>query len=148
MAAPRLIRYNSLAEFRRAATAWNDLWQRGLDERPHVVPPSACAESIAAWIDHFAPQSKFIALAVEHDGHLVAGLPLVQRRMKHTFSVGSLPVNASCWAGDLVVEPMADVAWALEIIAAEIRRLPWPLLWFDGAPLQSPRWSAFLEALG
>ncbi|MCC7084164.1 MAG: GNAT family N-acetyltransferase [Pirellulales bacterium] len=141
-----LVRFKSLAEFIPAIEAWNDLWRRSLNGAD-LTAPSASGESIQLWLQHFASSSRFVALAVEQDGQLVAALPLVERRVKGAFSVGSLPTNHWCWAGDLLVDPTADVGCALEMLAAEVRRLPWPLLWFEMAPLESPRWKAFLAAL-
>lgn len=147
MAAPKLIRYSNRAEFCEAMHRWDDLWQRSSDLPEDVSPPSAMGESILAWLDQFAPRDNFVVLGVEHDGQLIAGLPLVERRLKHTIAVGTLPWNPSGWAGDLLVDPMADMEWAVEMIAQEVRRLPWPLLWFDAVPLTAPRWAKFVAAL-
>lgn len=147
MSASKIIRYETLAEFRRAGDAWNDLWQRGQLSAADTTPPSACSESIGLWLEHFAPHCGFLGLAVERNGQLIAALPLVHQRMKHAIGVGSLPMNNWCWSGDLLVDPCADIEPALEMLAAEVRRAPWPLLWFEIAPLQSPRWQKFLAAL-
>jgi CelD/BcsL family acetyltransferase involved in cellulose biosynthesis len=39
------------------------------------------------------------------------------------------------------------VSAALSVLTAEIRRLPWPLLWFDAVPLKAWRWQQLLAAL-
>jgi CelD/BcsL family acetyltransferase involved in cellulose biosynthesis len=147
MSAPKLIRYETPAEFRGAAESWNDLWRRSLRDRGDLTPPSVAADSIGLWLEHFAPRGKFVALAVEQGGQLIAGLPLVEQRMKRAISVGSLPANNWCWAGDLLVDPAADANRALEMLALEVKRLPWPLLWFEVTPLDAPRWQKFLAAL-
>ncbi len=147
MPAPQLIRYETPTEFAQAVELWNDLWQRSSQNRADITPPSANGDSVKIWLDHFAQQAKFVALAIEQDGQLIAGLPLVERRMKHAFSIGSLPCNNWCWAGDLIVDPSADVDRALETLAVAVRRLPWPLLWFEVTPLETPRWQKFIAAL-
>jgi CelD/BcsL family acetyltransferase involved in cellulose biosynthesis len=86
-------------------------------------------------------------LTVRQDGDLVAALPLMQRRLGHTMAVGSLPSNTMCWAGDLLLDLSCDIASVLAVLAAEIRRLPWPLLWFDTIPAAAPRWKHLLAAL-
>ena len=88
-----------------------------------------------------------MALAVEQDGQLVAALPLMERSLARFISVGSLPSNTWCWAGDLLVDSTCDVSRVLAVLAEEIRRLPWPLLWMDAIPLEQPRWQHFLGAL-
>ena len=109
--------------------------------------PTGRAEFIADWVEQFAPQATFTALAVEHDGQLVAGLPLVERRVARLIKAGSLPSNSSCWAGGLLVDPTSNVADALSTLLSEVRRLPWSMLWFDMAPLESAGWRQFLAAM-
>jgi CelD/BcsL family acetyltransferase involved in cellulose biosynthesis len=138
----QIVRYESIATLRKAESAWDDLW-----ERSEATLPTGRAELIAQWLEQFAPQSKFIAVAVEQDGQLVAALPLVERRIKHLVSAGSLPRNDWCWAGDLLVDPEADVPRVLSALVDEIRRLPWPLLWFDTIPFEQPRWQQLLAVL-
>ncbi|HTQ39393.1 MAG TPA: GNAT family N-acetyltransferase [Pirellulales bacterium] len=142
MAAPRLVRFTSVASLRAGADQWDHLWQRS-----EGVLPNGSAELIAQWLEQFSPQANFTALAVQHDGQLVAALPLVQRRPARLVAVGSLPCNTWCWAGDLLLDLTSDVSTALAVLAAEIARLPWPLLRIDAAPLESRRWQHFLAAL-
>ena len=104
MAQPHIVRFQSIAALRSAAEDWNDLWQRTAG-----ALPTGRAELIADWLEQFAPQAKFVALAVEQDGQLVAGLPLVQRRVLRFSKAGSLPSNSHCWAGQLLVDQSADV---------------------------------------
>ena len=142
MSQPHIVRFQSIAALRSAAEDWNDLWQRTAG-----ALPTGRAELIADWLEQFAPQAKFVALAVDQDGRLVAGLPLVERRALKFSQAGSLPSNAHCWAGQLLVDQSADVRGALATMLSEVRRLPWPLLWFDMAPLESESWRQFLAAL-
>jgi CelD/BcsL family acetyltransferase involved in cellulose biosynthesis len=142
MSQPHIVRFQSVAALRGAAEDWNDLWQRTAG-----ALPTGRAELIADWLEQFAPQAKFVALAVEQDGQLIAGLPLVQRRALKFSKAGSLPSNSHCWAGQLLVDHTANARGALAAMLLEIRRLPWPLLWFDMAPLESETWRQFLAAL-
>jgi CelD/BcsL family acetyltransferase involved in cellulose biosynthesis len=142
MAAPHVVRYESLAALRTSAEDWDDLWQRSEE-----VLPTGSAALILDWLEQFAPRANFVALAVEQDGQLVAALPLVERRLAGMVSVGSLPCNNWGWAGDLLLDLTCDVPGALAVLAAEIRRLPWPLMWVDAIPLEQARWQHFLAAL-
>lgn len=142
MPALRVVRYDSVAALRDAEGAWDDLW-----ERSDATLPTGRAELIAQWIEQFAPQGRFIALAIEHDGQLVAALPLLERRIKRLVSAGTLPWNDWCWAGDLLVDPDADVPAVLSALVGEIRGLSWPILWFDTIPYETFRWRQLLAAL-
>jgi CelD/BcsL family acetyltransferase involved in cellulose biosynthesis len=142
MSQPHIVRFQSIAALRSAAEDWNDLWQRTTG-----ALPTGRAELIADWLEQFAPHVKFVALAVEQNGQLVAGLPLVERRALKFSKAGSLPSNSHCWAGQLLIDHTADVHSALATMLSEVRRLPWPLLWFDMVPLESEIWRQFLAAL-
>ena len=142
MAAPQLVQLDSIDAIRQAAPAWDDLWARS-----DVAVPVARAELVAQWIEACSAAGVVRALAVRQDGQLVAALPLVGGRVKRLVRVGRLPSNYWAWAGDLLLDPSADAGPVLETLATGIGRLPWPLLWLDAGPLQSPRWMQFVEAL-
>jgi CelD/BcsL family acetyltransferase involved in cellulose biosynthesis len=142
MAAPRLVQLDSVAVIRAAAPAWDDLWQRS-----DVALPIARAELVGQWLETTAPRATVRALAVEQDGQFVAALPLLGGRFKRLLSVGRLPTNDWSWAGDLLVDPTADVGSAMEMLAQAVGRLPWRLLWLEGVALESARWTAFAAAL-
>jgi len=142
MAAPQLILLDSLDAIRAAAPAWDDLWRRS-----DVAVPVARAELVAQWIEAASPQATVRGLAVRQDGQLVAALPLVGGRVKRLVRVGRLPSNYWAWAGDLLLDPSADAPPVLETLAAAVGQLPWPLLWLDAVPLQTPRWREFVAAL-
>ena len=55
----RLVRIDSLAEWRGQADAWDDLWSRSA-----VAVPTARAELIAQWLEEFAPGRPFCAFIV------------------------------------------------------------------------------------
>src|SRR3954466_3408393 len=88
MSAPRIVRFTSTVELLAAAGAWNDLWHR-----TSGVLPTGRAEFVANWVDHFAPQKSFAAIAVEQDGQFIAALPLVEQRKARCVRVGGLPQN-------------------------------------------------------
>ena len=141
MSQPHIVRFQSITALRSAAKEWNDLWQR----RPALADgPSRIHCRLGGAI---CATSHIHSLAVEHDGQLVAGLPLVERRVARLIKAGSLPSNSSCWAGGLLVDPTSNVADAFSTLLSEVRRLPWSMLWFDMAPLESAGWRQFLAAM-
>lgn len=142
MAAPRLVKIDSIDGLRAAAGCWDDLW-----ERSEVALPIARAELIAQWIEAAAPDAKLHAIAVEQDGQFVAALPLLHGRVKRFLRVGKLPVNNWSWAGDLLLDLSADLSRALELLASAIAQSPWPMLWFEGVAFDSPRWIFLADAL-
>ncbi len=142
MSTPRVVRHESISALRAAAPLWDDLWERSAD-----ALPTGRAEFIAQWLEQFVPQAKFLALAVEQDGKLIAALPLVERKKARWVAVGSLPRNDWCWAGQLLVDLSSDFSLALAALVAEVCRLSWPLLWFDTVPLEQTGWKHFLAAL-
>jgi CelD/BcsL family acetyltransferase involved in cellulose biosynthesis len=140
MSAPRLVQLNSATEIRAAASEWNDLWRRS-----EVTVPTARAELIAHWIEHSAPAA-VRALAVERDGRFVAALPLIGGRLKRFIPIGRLPYNNWSWAGDLLLDPAADIPEALNRLLAGLSQLGWPLIWFDAIPFDALRWRQFAAA--
>ena len=133
MADPQCIVLDSAAKIRASAADWGDLWRRS-----DVALPIARAEYVAHWIETFAPRSKIRALTVIHDRQFVAALPFVGQRLKQLLPVGSLPANSWAWAGDLLIDRAANADRIAATLAAAIARLPWPLVWLDGVPLDAP----------
>ncbi|MEQ8789558.1 MAG: GNAT family N-acetyltransferase [Pirellulaceae bacterium] len=132
----------SLDELRRESVAWDDLWRR-----TQSAMPTAQAELIAQWVEHFAPQQRFAAAVVEDEqGRMAAALPLIGVTVGRVLEVGQLPSN--CWSpgGDLLVDSRADADAALEVLAAGLPQLPWPLLWLDEVEWNGPLWYAFRQA--
>lgn len=138
----RTYEIGSMNELLAAAPAWNDLWQRSA-----TALPTARAECLAIWLEQFAPSARFRALAVEGDGRLQAVLPLVGRRLKRVLPVASLPSNAWGACGDLLVDPAGDAETALDLLADSLNRQPWPLIWLDYLPIESPAWQSLQAAL-
>ncbi len=134
-------RLDSLSELRRAAGAWDDLW-----ERSEITLPTARAEMIALWSECFAADRPFVALLVEHDGQLVGALPLMETR-RFGLKVGGLPGNDWSPAGDLVVDQRCDVNRVCERLLEALRHAAWPMLWLDALPSGANRWQSFLKTL-
>ena len=85
-------------------------------------------------------------LAVEQDGRFVAALPLVGGRLKRLIPAGRLPYKNWSWAGDLLLDPEADLPEAFEVLLAGLSHLGWPVIWFDAIPFEAPRWRQFAAA--
>jgi CelD/BcsL family acetyltransferase involved in cellulose biosynthesis len=58
-----------------------------------------------------------------------------------------LAANEWTSGGDLLIDPTAKVDLVLDELCVGLKRLPWPLLWFDEVPLEAHRWQAFRAAL-
>ena len=142
MATSQLIIFDSPQAIRNVAAPWDDLWRRS-----DRALPVAWAELTAQWLETFAPRSRIACLAVRDGGQLVAVLPLVGGRLKRILPVGRLPTNPWSWAGDLLVDRAANQERATELLVEGIQQLRWPLLWLDGAPLDTPRWQHVIAAL-
>jgi CelD/BcsL family acetyltransferase involved in cellulose biosynthesis len=137
-----LFEFSERADIVRYANLWNDLWQRS-----NVQAPSARAELVASWLEHFAPREPVRILVVADQKRWLAVLPLVGRKVKRVLRVAMLAANEWTSGGDLLVDPAANVELVLDELCAGIARLPWPLLWFNEVPLAEPQWQAFRAAL-
>jgi CelD/BcsL family acetyltransferase involved in cellulose biosynthesis len=138
----RLAVIETVDSLRRQADAWDDLWHRS-----EVAMPTKRAAMLGEWLERFAAGRRFVAPSVFKDGRLLAALPIVESRLANVVRVGKLPVN--CWssAGDLLLDKNCDQQAVLACLVAGIRRLPWPILWFDTIEFEMPRWQAFREAV-
>lgn len=134
----KLVRIESVAELRRLAHSWDDLW-----ERCEATLPTLRCELLAQWVEHFAPAARFLAVAVESEDRLIAALPLVGGRRR----VANLPTNAWSMAGDLLLDPNAPADSALHLLCEGLKRLPWLIIHGEGAPIDSRRWRLFFETL-
>ena len=67
---------NSIEQLLDNASAWDRLW-----ERSPVTLPTVRAELIAEWVTHFAPAARFHGLVVRQGAEMVAGLPIIGRRV-------------------------------------------------------------------
>jgi len=133
---------DSVDQLRRLAPAWDRLW-----ERSEVTLPTARAELVAQWVEHFGAGRALRVLVVEEGGDLVAALPLAGRRTHRVLPVGDVTWNYWSPNGELLVDPEADVPAVLDLLVAGLEQAPWPLLWLDLTPFETPRWQALLGAL-
>ncbi|HEX3727775.1 MAG TPA: GNAT family N-acetyltransferase, partial [Pirellulales bacterium] len=133
--------FRSPAELRTHAASWDDLY-----ERSEVALPTARAELVALWCEHFARRQHLSAIVVEHQGQLVAALPLIERRWIGR-KIGTLPGNQWSPAGDLLVDPACDVEAVLCQLVHHLARSGWPLVWFPAVPGATAPWGAFQSAL-
>lgn len=132
---------DTTCELRARAAAWDDLWHRS-----GVDLPTKRAVMLAQWVDHFAPRARFVTLAVEDSGELVAALPLVGTRLRGVIPAAALPVNSFASGGDLLLDPSCDRACVLACLMEGLHRLSWPVLWIDTIELEEARWKAFAAA--
>lgn len=139
---PRLKILESLAELRSYADRWDVLWRRS-----DAAMPTAQAELVAQWIEQFAPSMRFRAIVVEDGDCPLAALPLIGIRPRGLLEVGQLPANSWSPGGELLLDPQADAARALGVMAQGLYELPWPLLWLDEVEWNGPLWYAFRQAL-
>jgi CelD/BcsL family acetyltransferase involved in cellulose biosynthesis len=137
----RFIHLSSVEELRSFAAAWDDLWWRS-----DMAMPLARAELLAQWVEQFKPQAGFHALVVADGGKWIAALPLVSGRVAWMIPAGEMPCNDWAPCGDLLCDPSADVAAALDMLLAAVSDLPWPVLWLNEAMPETPRWQAFFQA--
>jgi len=133
---------DSVEGLRRLAPAWDRLWKRS-----EVPLPTARAELVAQWVEHFGAGRRLRVLAVEEDGDLVAALPLAGRLTHRVLPVGDVTWNYWSPNGELLVDPEADVPGVLDRLVAGLERAPWPLLWLDLTPFETPRWQSLIGAL-
>jgi CelD/BcsL family acetyltransferase involved in cellulose biosynthesis len=141
MAERRVIHLTNIDDLRCVAAEWDDLWWRS-----EVSLPTVRAELLAQWLEQFAPTAEFQAFVVEENGRWTAALPLVSRRLACLLPVGSLPCNPWSPSGELLLDPEADSAAALDAILAAAGNLPWQWLWLNDTALHSWRWRAFVQA--
>jgi CelD/BcsL family acetyltransferase involved in cellulose biosynthesis len=147
----RVIHLTSIDQLREESAAWDDLWWRS-----HAALPTARAELIAQWVEHFRPRAAFRAIVVERRGRWVAALPLIGQPIGWMFPVGRLPGNAWSTCGELLLDAStaadaddAEVAGAdavMDHLVGSASCLPWPLLWLDEAVPESPQWQSLLDA--
>lgn len=138
----RLEPIDSIDGLRAIAPAWDRLWRAS-----EVSLPTARAELTAQWLECFAPRPELAILAVRRGDELAAVLPLVGRRVKGVVSLGGLTWNDWSANGELLLDPAGDTDRVLDLLTSGIEALPWPLVWLDFVPFESPWWQALLRAL-
>lgn len=131
----RLIQLESVEEIRRVRAAWDRLWARS-----GVTLPTARAELVAQWLEHFVPSGPVRVVAVEEDGELLGLLPLAGRRIAKFVRVGDLSRNYWSPNGDLLVDGRAGAERVLARLADGLAGIPWVLAWLEIVPWRSACW--------
>ena len=139
---PRVIHLRSLQELRAAAAAWDDLWQRS-----EVTFPTMRAELLAQWVEHFASDVQFHAIAIEQEGRWAAALPLIQRKIGRLIPSGVLPCNQWSSCGDFLLDTSNSPDQAADLLCLTLTQCRWPLLWLDETIFPSSRWQTFKLAI-
>lgn len=129
-------------ELRFAAELWDDLWFRSA-----TGAPSARAELIAQWLEHFSQNKRFCAVVVEQAGKFLAALPLVSHRVLGLIESAGLPSNGWSVSGDLLLDESTHIDAVLDQLVEATKRLGWPALWLDQVPFEELRWQKFKAAL-
>ncbi len=124
------------------AQSWNDLWAKS-----ETCLPTIRAEGVQLWCETFASDSEFNGLVVQQDGRFIAALPLVQERKRGVVTSYRLPSNSTVNAGDLLIDPTADVDSALELLAKQVVALGGFLTWFTEIQIEADHWKRFLAQL-
>jgi len=138
----RLRQIDSVQGLRRLASAWDRLW-----ERSEVPLPTARAELVAQWVERFGAGRALRVLVVEEGGDLVGAMPLAGRPAHRVLPVGDVTWNYWSPNGELLVDPEANVPAVLDLLVAGLEEAPWPLLWLDLTPFETPRWQSLIRAL-
>ena len=123
------------------AGAWDDLWQRS-----ETALPMTRAALVALWVKQFAPHATFRAVLVEHEGRLLAALPLVGDSLGGVCKVGTLPNNDWTVSGELLLDPTVDTQRVIDLLVAGLQELPWPLLCLRLTRTDRGAWQALAAA--
>ncbi|MBN2578702.1 MAG: GNAT family N-acetyltransferase [Pirellulales bacterium] len=135
-----ILHLDSVAELRRSAGAWDDLWARSA-----VTYPTAQAALVVQWLERFAPEAEFRTVVVQSGGCWQAALPLISRRRGRFLTLGVQPCNPWSSAGDLLAaDPPAESVFDALVDALE--DLPFRVLVCDETLLGSPHWRALDQA--
>ncbi len=136
----RLEIWNSAAELRAHANAWDSLWQRA-----EPSPPSARAWPVAAAIERQPGACR--VLAVRQQAQLRAVLPLVARRYRGLVSTGQMASSPWTMGGRLLIDMATQVPPVADLLIQGLRQLPWPLVWCDAVEHHSATWQLLDGAL-
>ncbi len=125
----------------RHAQRWDDLWNRS-----DVTHPTARAALVAAWLEQFEQAPRFQALVVCEEGRFLAAIPLLHRRKARVLPCLDVPGNEWSSAGQLMLDPVADVASVCDHLVDALGRLSAGAFWFASIPLNAPWWQALVAA--
>lgn len=132
------LRIHSLAEFKANATHWNELWERSTAENPTLR-----AESLALWVEEFAPALPFRVTAVvdRRTRRWVAALPLLPKPSSRHLNIGALPRTTS---STLLVDASEPLQEILEVLIQALRYdTPFEWIWPENVRLQAAEWKCF-----
>lgn len=132
----------TLADLAQHADAWNDLWRRSESRLP-----SQRAEGIRLWCETFATESELTALVVRQEEQFVAALPLIRATRGGMLTIYRLPSNCTVSAGDLLLDPNADVNDAVALIASQLTALAGTLAVLEQIDTGSDRWQCMARRL-
>ena len=143
MTRPRVIHLASLG---RAAPPGRPLGRPLVAQRrDHAHPPRRADRPLDG---AFRPRARFRALVVEHEGQWLAALPLLGRRIARILPAGATVGNPWSTCADLLWDTARTADAEIgDVLAEAMARLPWQLLWLDGAALDAPQWRAMQFAL-
>jgi hypothetical protein len=174
MTQPHIVHLESLDALRAAAGAWDDLWQRSDVTLPSLRAEllAQWIEQFARPADFHAvvveSEGRYVAalplvrrrLGKRGTGSVCRDQPSVGARPEgalhkrclspffRLLDAAGMPCNEWSASGELLLDASVEQAGmpALQTLATGIRELPWPLLWFDEAVLDAPRWQGLQQA--
>jgi len=132
---------DSVEEFQRQASRWDDLWYRSA-----VTLPTLRAALVRQWIEQFAPRADIAIITIAKGDQLVAALPLIGQRIGRMLPCGAMPFSMWTPCGELLCDETQGEL-PLDALADAIKLLPWPVLWLECAALGQRRWRWFESAL-
>ena len=133
-----LVTIRNAAELRACAKAWDALWQRS-----EIRSPLARAESVALWLEHFAPEGDFVGVMIGDGERFRAALPLMRGKFRKFVSIAELPTDPWSICGDLLFDGSVGDA-PLRFLVNVLERLELPLLSFEPVPITAPSWQRLL----
>lgn len=128
----------SCDELRAVAPQWDALWQASA-----VTTPLARAETVAQWLEHFAPRATFLAVAISDGSRFLAALPVVGGTIAKYIPCGKLPTDPWSLNGDLLLEPGEHAADALTQLITALESAGWPVWQFESVAFDAPYWQQF-----
>jgi CelD/BcsL family acetyltransferase involved in cellulose biosynthesis len=143
MARYRLEVLTSLDALRALAADWDALWLRS-----DAPAPTSRAETVAQWVEAFAPQARLCIPVVLDDSQPVAAMLFAGRKIGGPLELGTLAINDWCDCGDLLLDPAARTDEALDLLLqGMMRHARWPLIRIESTALDQPRWRSLVAAV-
>lgn len=108
------------------ASEWNRLWNESR------CPSVYCrAEMVRLFQQHFAPQSRLVAVTLRRENHLLALVPLLVARERGWMKTARFPVNEWSQAGRILAIPREDPAEVSRHLAEGMERMGMGHFWLD-----------------